>query len=212
MAGPESVEQYFEIGCMRCDKGATPQCKVNTWASELVQLREWLLESGLEEKIKWSVPAYTINNKNVAMLNALKESVSISFFKGALVDDPQNLLIQVGENTQSSRNLKFKSLEGLKSNEAAIKAIIASAIEVEKKGLKVERVRQEVEIPSELAEQFLDDSAFETAFFSLTPGRQRAYLLHFTSAKQSKTVTNRINKWKPMILDGKGINDHYKNC
>jgi len=183
MGGPESFESYLEIGCMRCKKGGTDQCKVLPFVDELRALRALLAETELVEEMKWSVPAYTINGKNVIMLAAFKEHVSLSFFKGALVDDPKGLLVKAGENTQVSRQLRITSEEEIEAQVDDIRALFGSAVEVEQKGLKVERVRQKEEACEELQVRFEASPGLKAAFEALTPGRN--VRTTFTSTKQN---------------------------
>ena len=210
MSSPASFEDYLVIGCMRCDKGGTDRCKVLPFVSELRHLRSLLLETDLVEEMKWCVPAYTLNGKNVIMLGAFVHHASLSFFKGAIVDDPRGLLVRPGENTQASRQLRITSLDQILELETEIRALIASAIDVERRGLKVERVRHEAAACEELQAKFDAQPAFKAAFEALTPGRQRAYHLHFNQAKQAKTRVARIAKYEAAILDGKGMNDVYR--
>ena len=210
MAGPDSFSQYLEIGCMRCKKGGTDQCKVLPFVAELQRLQAFLAETELVEEMKWSMPAYTLNGKNVIMLAAFVEHVSLSFFKGAIVDDPKGLLVKAGENTQVSRQLRFTSLEDIENQADDIRALIASAIDVERRGVQMERVRHEVEVCEALQAKFDAEPAFKAAFEALTPGRQRAYHLHFNQAKQEKTRLARIEKFEAAILAGKGMHDDYR--
>ena len=210
MSSPTSFEDYLVIGCMRCDKGGTDRCKVLPFVNELRHLRSLLAETDLVEEMKWSVPAYTLNGKNVIMLGAFVHHASLSFFKGAIVDDPRGLLVRPGENTQASRQLRITSLDQILELETEIRALIASAIDVERRGLKVERVRHEAVACKELQAKFDAQPAFKAAFEALTPGRQRAYHLHFNQAKQTKTRVARIAKYEAAILDGKGMNDVYR--
>jgi uncharacterized protein YdeI (YjbR/CyaY-like superfamily) len=211
MSGPDSFEAYLEIGCMRCKKGGTQHCKVLPYVRELQRLRDFLAETELVEEMKWSMPAYTLNGKNVAMLAAFVNHFSLSFFKGAILDDPKGLLVKAGENTQESRQLRFTSMDAIEAHADDIRAIIASAVDAERRGLKVERVRQEIDACEELNARFDAHPALRTAFEALTPGRQRAYHLHFNQAKQSQTRSNRIAKWEANILEGKGMNDRYRS-
>jgi len=210
MSSPVSFEEYLTVGCMRCDKGGTDRCKVLPFVDELRHLRSLLEETDLVEEMKWSVPAYTLNGKNVILLGAFVQHASLSFFKGALVDDPKGLLVKPGENTQASRQLRFTSLNEILGLENDIRALIASAIDVERRGLKVVRVRHEAVACEELRAKFDAEPAFKTAFERLTPGRQRAYHLHFNQAKQAKTRVARITKYEAAILDGKGMHDVYR--
>lgn len=210
MSSPTSFEEYLATGCMRCDKGGTNRCKVLPYVDELRHLRSLLEETDLVEEMKWSVPAYTLNGKNVILLGAFVQHASLSFFKGAIVDDPKGLLVKPGENTQASRQLRITSLNEILRLENDIRALIASAIDVERRGLKVGRVRHEAVECEELRAKFDAEPAFKTAFETLTPGRQRAYHLHFNQAKQAKTRVARIAKYEAAILDGKGMHDVYR--
>jgi uncharacterized protein YdeI (YjbR/CyaY-like superfamily) len=195
---------------MRCKKGGTDRCKVLPFVGELQRLQTFLTETELVEEMKWSMPAYTLNGKNVIMLAAFMEHVSLSFFKGAIVDDPKGLLVKAGENTQTSRKLRFTSLQEIEAQADAIRALIASAIDVERRGLQVERVRDEVDACEELQAKFDAVPEFKAAFEALTPGRQRAYHMHFNQAKQTKTRLARIEKYEAAILEGKGMHDDYR--
>jgi len=210
MSSPVSFEEYLTVGCMRCDKGGTDRCKVLPFVDELRHLRSLLEETDLVEEMKWSVPAYTLKGKNVILLGAFVQHASLSFFKGAIVDDPKGLLVKPGENTQASRQLRITSLNEILRLENDIRALIASAIDVERRGLKVGRVRHEAVACEELRAKFDAEPAFKTAFERLTPGRQRAYHLHFNQAKQAKTRVDRITKYEAAILNGKGMHDVYR--
>lgn len=199
------VDLYLEEGCGRCSLYNTPECKVHRWSQELVQLRRIILECELQEDYKWSQPCYVHDKKNILMLAAFKEYVCIAFFKGVLLADTEGLLIAPGENSQSSRQLRFTSVDEVLSKEAIIRAYIFEAIEVEKAGLKVNFKKTSMDIPEELQEAFEQNPDFKEAFESLTSGRQRGYLLHISSAKQSKTRISRIEKCMPNIFDGKGV-------
>jgi uncharacterized protein YdeI (YjbR/CyaY-like superfamily) len=210
MKGPESFEDYLTIGCMRCSKGGTDRCKVLPFVDELRHLQTLLAETDLVEEMKWSMPAYTLGGKNVIMLAAFVEHASLSFFKGAIVDDPKGLLVKAGENTQASRQLRFTSVEQILEHEDDIRSLIATAIDVERRGLKVERVRHEVAACEELQTKFDAEPVFKAAFEALTPGRQRGYHMHFNQAKQAKTREARIAKFEQAILEGKGMHDDHR--
>ena len=180
----KNVDLYFVEGCLRCSLGGTPACKVNTWRDLLEALRITLLESGLEESCKWGMPCYTINGKNVAMLAAFKESCTVSFFKGVLLTDPKKVLTAAGEESQSARQFRVTTLQEVKKHRTALKALLKEAIEVEKAGKKVEFKKiDEHPLPEELKARFKKQPALEKAFKSLTPGRQRSYLIHIAQAK-----------------------------
>ncbi len=204
------VDQYLLDGCMRCDYGATPKCKVHRWKEELVALRQIVLQTALLEDHKWGVPCYTYQNKNVLILAAFKDYAFISFFKGELLADTEKRLIKNGENTQHSRLLRFTSLTQILQQEKLILDYINEAIEIEKTGVKPSAEKQVIDLPIELLEAFADDQEFKQAFYTLTPGRQRAYLIHFSQAKQSKSRLSRIHKYKSQILRGEGLHDAYQ--
>ena len=202
------VDRFLIEGCMRCSKGATPACKVHRWVPILEQLRQMLLETELSEERKWGVPVYTLNRKNVILLGVFNDSCVISFIKGSLMKDPESILELSGPNSHEGRIIRFTKLEDLEKLEAFIPQYIQEAIEVEKSGKKPEvPARGGMEIPDELTEKFAEHEGLEKAFFALTPGRQRGYLIHFTGAKQTATRLSRIEKCVPKIFAGKGMMD-----
>ena len=202
------VDLFLLEGCMRCPKGATPTCKVHRWTPILEKLRQYLLETELTEERKWGMPTYTLNGKNVLMLAVFNDSCALSFLKGILIDDPDGLLEFPGPNSQQAKFLRFIGLEQVDPRESAIRDFIRQAIAIEKKGKKVEVPRLTgMEIPEELTQKFLELEGLEKAFFALTPGRQRAYLIHFTGAKQTNTRMGRVEKYIPKIMEGKGMMD-----
>ncbi len=205
------VDDFFARGCGRCALFETPQCRVHQWQEEMQTLRDILLDAGLTEDRKWGNPCYTFNGKNVVMMGALKEFCSLGFFKGSLLKDPKNLLVAAGENTQAARQLRFTSVQEINKQKKHIEAIIRDAIRTEEAGKKVEfKAVSEFPIPDELKQTFENDPELKNAFFALTPGRQRGYLLHFGQPKQSATRISRIEKCRPQILRGEGIHDAYK--
>lgn len=170
------------------------------------QARMILLESGLSEAYKWKQPCYTKDNKNIAVIGSFKNYCCISFFKGALLKDPKNILTAPGENSQTFRQFRFTTVDELIKNENILREYIQEAVEIEKSRAKVQ-TRQELEYPQELSDKMSKDVDFKHAFEALTPGRQRAYLLFFSAAKQAATRESRIEKYSDRILKGKGIND-----
>lgn len=203
-----SVQQYFTDGCGRCKYFQMPQCKVHRWKHELIYLREIILSAGLTEEIKWSMPCYTYNGKNILILAALKEYCSIGFFKGALIKDAKKILVAPGENSNVIRQLRFTALDQIEKLESVILKYIKEAIQIELSGEKIEKkVQQPEDILEELKEAFKTNPKLEMAFYALTPGRQRGYLMHFSTAKQSATRQSRIKKFIPKILAGKGFQD-----
>ncbi|MFN0032096.1 MAG: YdeI/OmpD-associated family protein [Flavobacteriales bacterium] len=206
-----SVDSYFINGCGRCPLGGTPECKVQSWQPELKKLRMIVNECGLHEECKWGVPCYTFQNSNVAIVSALKDYAALSFFKGSLLNDTHNVLVSPGENSQSSRLIKFTDVQEITKAEPILRAYIYEAIEVEKAGLKVTFKKiDEYKKPEELQLKLDADPALKMAFESLTPGRQRGYILHIAQPKQAKTREARVEKCIPLILSGKGLDDDYK--
>jgi uncharacterized protein YdeI (YjbR/CyaY-like superfamily) len=204
----QHADTYFTAGCGRCAKGGTPACKVNTWAAELAALRVLVLAAGLTEECKWGVPCYTINGGNVVLIHSFKEYCALQFIKGALLKDAKGILIQQTENVQGGRQLRFTDVREIDALKTAIQAYLQEAIAVEKAGLKVStKPTTEFTVPEEFQAQLDASPALKTAFAALTPGRQRAYLLHFAAAKQAKTREARIEKCTPQILAGKGLLD-----
>ena len=203
-----TVDDYLLQGCMRCKYGGTPQCKVLNWVEELDMLRQLVLETGLKEEIKWGVPVYTHNGKNIVTVNALKESANIGFYKGVLLSDNHHLLQQQG-NIQSARIIRFTNTAEISTIREVIKLYILEAIELEEKGVKVEVARNTEPIPEELEQAFEDDPLFRKAFYALTPGRQRGYIIYFLQPKQAATRQSRITKYKNQIYNGIGLNDKY---
>lgn len=182
--------------------------KIKSWKGETILLREICLECGLDEDFKWMHPCYTFQGKNIVLIHGFKEYCALLFHKGALLNDPENILVQQTENVQSARQIRFTDKTQINDLKAVVKAYIFEAIEVEKAGLEVKMKKtSEYEMPEELEQEFENDSDFKTAFYNLTPGRQRGYLLYFSEAKQSKTRSSRIEKSKPKIFDGKGHNE-----
>lgn len=177
------------------------------WGDEFTLLRKIVHECGLTEELKWGTPCYTFQNTNVLLLGGFKDNCIISFLKGALLSDTEHLLVKAGENTQSARVIRFTEAKQIIDLSSTIKAYIFEAIEVEKAGLKVEKKENNLELADELKEKMKQDEVFKTAFQKLTPGRQRAYNMFVSEAKQSKTREARIEKYTPRILAGKGMND-----
>ena len=203
-----NVDTYFTEGCGRCPFGGTLQCKVNNWPEELRLLRRIVLDCGLTEESKWDVPCYTYQKKNIVIVSAFKKYCALSFFKGALLADTNGILSKPGENTQTSRMIRFTNVQQIVELGPILKAYLFEAIEVEKLGLKVtEKVKIELEYPEEFQAKLDEIPALKTAFEALTPGRQKGYLFHFSQPKQSKTRESRIEKCIPQIFNGKGLND-----
>ena len=178
------------------------------WLEAYQALREIILSTKLVEELKWSSPCYTCNDHNVVLIHGFKEYCALLFMKGALMKDPNSILIQQSKNVQAARQIRFTSVEEIIRQKSILKSYIKEAIELEKSGAKVElKKTSEYTIPEEFKAALKNRSGLKSAFYKLTPGRQRAYLLYFSSAKQTKTRIDRIEKYLPKILDGKGIDD-----
>ena len=181
------------------------------WQKEQEELREIALECQLTEELKWGTPCYTFQNSNIVLIHAFREYCAFLFFKGALLSDTDGILIQQSKNVQAARQIRFTNLQEIKDQKSILKTYIYQAIEVEKSGLKVTlKKTKEFEVAEEFQNKLDQDSKLAAAFKALTPGRQRAYLLHFSSPKQSKTRESRVEKAIGQILDGKGLNDDFK--
>lgn len=182
--------------------------KSKNWKEELTKLRSIVLDCGLTEEVKWYQPCYSFNGTNLIILGSFKDFCTLSFFKGVLLKDNYKILVFAGQNTQSAKIVKFTNTQQINDLEPILKEYIKEMIELEKSGSKVVFKKiDEQKLPEELEEFFKKDKTFEKAFKSLTPGRQRAYILHFSSAKQSVTRISRIEKLMSKILEGKGLND-----
>jgi len=180
--------------------------KAKTWREEMSALRSLALASGLSEELKWGQACYVLDGKNVFLIHGFKEYCALLFMKGALMKDPKGILIQQTENVQSGRQIRFTSLGQIVKMKPVLKAYLREAIAVEKSGAKVQKKdTAEYKVPDELKKALAAKPAWKKAFEALTPGRQRGYLLHFASAKQSATREARIEKCMPKILKGKGM-------
>jgi len=182
--------------------------KAKHWQRELQALRELALACDLVEEIKWGQACYTLNNANVVLIHGFKDYCALAFFKGALLQDPESLLIQQTENVQATRQLRFTSLEQIQQQAAVITTYIHAAIAVETAGLNVTlKATEDFSVPAEFQSLQDNNAQLKAAFAALTPGRQRGYLLYFAGAKQAKTRLARIEKFIPRIFAGLGLHD-----
>ena len=182
--------------------------KAKKWQEELEQLRMIVLDCGLTEELKWGVPCYTFQKSNIVLIHVFKEYCALLFFKGALLNDANGILIQQTKNVQAARQIRFTNVREIVKMKPILKAYVYEAIEVEKAGLKVNfKENTELIIPEEFQNKLDEIPALKTAFDALTPGRQRAYVLYFSAPKQSKTRESRVEKCMQQILNGKGLND-----
>jgi uncharacterized protein YdeI (YjbR/CyaY-like superfamily) len=182
--------------------------KAQQWQQEIQQLRMIVLGCGLNEALKWGVPCYSFNGSNIVLIHVFKEYCAVLFFKGALLKDLDGILIQQTENVQAARQMRFRNIAEIEALQANLKTYIYEAIEIDKAGLKVELKKpSEFEFSVEFQTKLGQIPALKTAFEALTPGRQRAYLLHFSSPKQAKTRQTRVEACIEQIMNGKGLND-----
>ena len=195
------VDFYFAKASLSSGKGGK-------WQEELEQLRTIVLGCGLTEELKWGVPCYAFEKNNIVLIHVFKEYCALLFFKGALLKDTHGILVQQTENVQAARQIRFTNVQEIIKQKTFLKAYIYEAIEVEEAGLKVPlKKTTEFTISEEFQTKLKKNPALKTAFNALTPGRQRGYLLHFSSPKQSKTRESRVEKCMQLILKGKGLND-----
>jgi len=182
--------------------------KAKKWQEEIEALRAIALDCGLDEELKWGCPCYTLSGSNIVLIHVFKDYCAFLFFKGALLKDAKKILIQQTEQVQAARQIRFTGVKEITKLEKTLKAYIHEAIEVEKAGLKVPlKKTKEFPMPEEFKARLDKNKELKAAFKALTPGRQRGYLLYFSSAKQSKTREARVEKYIPHILDGKGLDD-----
>jgi uncharacterized protein YdeI (YjbR/CyaY-like superfamily) len=178
------------------------------WREEFEQLRKIVLDCGLSEELKWGVPCYTFEDKNIVLMHGFKDYCALLFFKGALLKDPKGILVQQTRNVQAARQIRFTSVREIVRMKSTLKAYVLEAVEIEKAGLKVDfKKTKQFIVPEEFQKKLNKIPALKTAFQALTPGRQRAYILHFSAPKQSQTRESRVEKCMPQILSGKGLKD-----
>lgn len=182
--------------------------RLTRWQAEGRALRAILLDTPLDEAFKWRQPVYVLGGENVAIFHAMKECCGISFFRGALLNDPEGLLVAPGPNSQAARQFRFTSLDEVERHVAAIRAYVAEAIALHEAGEKVDfTAKRDLALPEELVAALDTDPAFAEAWHALTPGRQRGYVLFISGAKKSETRAGRVEKWREAILAGKGMHD-----
>jgi len=182
--------------------------RTKTWRAEFAKLRTIALSCGLTEEVRWGCPCYTFQNKNVVLIHGFTDYCAFLFFKGSLLKDPNAILIRQTQTVQAARQIRFTNVREIAQLQTTLKAYIKQAIEVERAGLKVTfKKTSEFTIPEEFHNKLDKNRSLKRAFYALTPGRQRAYILHFSAPKQSKTRESRIEKWMQQILNGKGLDD-----
>jgi len=182
--------------------------KEKRWSAEYAALRQLCLASGLNEDLKWGQACYDLHGRNVVLIHGFKSYCALLFMKGALLEDPKGILIQQTKNVQAARQMRFASVADINAQKATVKAYVNEAIAIEQSGAKVQmKGAAQFDVPAEFQERLDDDPALAEAFHALTPGRQKAYLLHFAGAKQSATRVARVDKHVPRIMRGLGIDD-----
>jgi len=182
--------------------------KPRKWQEEIKKLRTIILSCGLTEELKWGCPCYSLGEKNIVLIHTFKDYCAVLFFKGALLKDAEGILVQQTKNVQSARQIRFISAAEITELKPILKDYVNEAIKIEKSGLKVKfKKTSEFNIPEEFQIRLEEIPALKKAFYALTPGRQRGYILYFSSAKQSKTREQRVEKYLPQILKGKGLED-----
>lgn len=203
------VDLFIADGCGRCDYYATDKCKVRNWQLELEHVRQIMLGTDLVEEIKWGVPVYTHEGKNIVIISALKDCVTFGFFKGVLLQDDAKILEKQGESVQSARIIRFTTVDRIKSLALLLKEYVKEAVALEMSGAKVEFKKDLEPVPQELEDKFDELPALRDAFYSLTPGRQRGYIIFFSQPKGSASRISRIEKCIDKIMNGEGFNDKY---
>jgi uncharacterized protein YdeI (YjbR/CyaY-like superfamily) len=204
MAMITQVDDFFTLGCGRCERFATPDCSARRWAEDLAQLRRICLDLGLVETVKWGHPCYMHAGRNVAILGALREDLRLSFFHAALLSDPEGRLSKQGPNTQHPDCVRFTRRGQVAEEEAAVRRLLREAMDHAEAGRLPPKEVREVELPDELVDALEADPELAAAFAALTPGRQRSYQIALSSAKKPETRVARILKLRPLILAGKG--------
>ncbi|MGR3491285.1 MAG: YdeI/OmpD-associated family protein [Shimia sp.] len=203
----EDIEDYFTKGCGRCERFDTPDCSTKRWAEGLAKLRDICLGAGLSEHVKWGHPCYMHADRNIAIFGAFQDNFRLSFFDAALLKDPKGVLEKQGPNTQHPDMIRFTSNDGPADMRDTIEAYLSELKGYAERGIKPEKTEAEIDVPGELAEALDADAELAEAWAALTPGRQRSYTINLNGAKQAETRRNRIEKFRPKIIAGKGANE-----
>lgn len=202
-----NVDSFLTEGCGRCAKFRTPACKALHWNAPLVALRATLLASGLTEEMKWGFPCYTLGGKNVAMLLALKDHCGVSFFRGAELKAAEGLLESAGENSQTSKQFRFRSLQEVQAQRGVLVTLLEEALKLERGGARKRVATPKMAMPDELGALLSADATVRAAWEALTPGRRRSHLLHVSGAKQVETRVRRAEGCVAFVLEGRGFNE-----
>ncbi len=199
------IEDYFSVGCGRCERFSTPDCSTRLWPAGLMELRRICLESKLKETLKWAHPCYMHANRNIVIIGALRKDFRLSFFNAALLKDPDNLLEKQGPNTPYPDMIRFTGDDQVRQREPIIKSYLKEAMGYAETGRKPQKEHAELELPAELTEALEIDPQLAEAFAKLTPGRQKSYVINLKSAKKPETRISRIIKYRNKIFAGKGV-------
>ncbi len=202
-----NVEQYFESGCGRCDRFATPECSTKLWAGGLADLRRICRDVGLSEHAKWGHPCFMHAGRNIVIMGAFREDFRLTFFNAALMRDPHRVLVGQGPNSSHPDCLRFDDSGQVVTSEAIIREYLAEAMGCAEQGIRPPKVERELDLPEEFLEALESDAELSEAFDKLTPGRQRSYMFALNSTKNSATRVARIIKFRDKILAGKGALD-----
>ena len=202
------IEDFFTLGCGRCDRFGTPECSTRRWIVGLNGLRRICLDMGLSEHVKWGHPCYMHAGRNIVLIGALRGDFRLGFFNSALMKDPDGVMEKQGPNTQNPDSIQFTDVGQVAEREAILRAYIAEAMGYAEAGILPVKVPQEIELPDELVEAMDADPELAEAFHALTPGRQRSYVIVLGQAKASATKVARIEKLRPKILAGKGASEY----
>jgi len=201
------IEDFFEKGCGRCARFATPDCSTRKWSAGLAELRRICLSAGLAETVKWGHPCYMAAGRNIAIIGAFRGDFRLTFFNAALMKDPRSVLERQGENTQHANMISFAGATQVLQSEPVIVSYLQEAIAYAEAGILPEREDSPLELPSELIDALDGDPELAEAFNRLTPGRQKSYVINLASAKKSETRVARILKFRDRILAGKGATE-----
>jgi len=198
------IEDYFSLGCGRCERFATADCSTRRWIGGLLALRQLCIDLKLVETVKWAHPCYMHEDRNIAILGAFREDFRISFFNAALMKDPEGVLERQGPNTKHPDMIRFTDNSQVAAMEGTIRSYLKEAMSYAEAGIMPAKEASEIDLPSELAEALDSDPELAEAFHSLTPGRQRSYVINLNSAKKPETRISRIAAFRDRILKGKG--------
>jgi uncharacterized protein YdeI (YjbR/CyaY-like superfamily) len=198
------IDDYFSVGCGRCERFRTADCSTRTWAGGLLALRQLCIDAGLVETVKWAHPCYRHIDRNIAIIGAFRGDFRLSFFNAALMKDPKGVLERQGPNARHPDMIRFTENAQVAVMAETVRAYLAEAMEYAEAGIKPPKDPSEIELPVELAMALDADPALAEAFRGLTPGRQRSYVIHLNSAKKAETRVSRIVAFRERILAGKG--------